>query len=76
METNRRGNILVRSRHPYRERYHYDFSPCKDWVQYSTLDAENFGVWVNPDAREILTFTGGEEIRVTCPTEEGAIIRS
>lgn len=71
METNARGNILVRSHHPYRERYHYDFGPCKGWVQYgTTLDAANFGVWVNLEAREILTFVAGEEILVRCPTVE------
>ncbi len=71
MEKNARGNILVRSHHPCRERYHYDFGPCENWIQYATtLDAVNFGVWVNPEAREILTFTAGEEILVKCPTEE------
>lgn len=71
METSARGNIITRTQHPHRERYHYDFRPCKDWVQYATtLDAANFGIWVNPETREILTFTAEEEILVSCPTEE------
>ncbi len=71
METNIRGNTIERSHHPYRERHYYDLGLCKDWIQYNTtLDADNFGVWVNPEKRQILTCMEGNEALVRCPTEE------
>ena len=74
METNKRGNIIERDFHSMRERYKYDFELCPaddGWIQYDTdQDAWYFGVWVNRERREIVTFAEGDETRVKCLSEE------
>jgi hypothetical protein len=71
-EVNKHGNTISRASHPKRRRYQYDFELCRasqGWVQFDTIqDASHFGVWVHPERREIITFAGGDEILVRCPT--------
>ena len=51
--------------HQYRDRYHYDFKAClprDGWQQYDTKqDAPYFGIWVNAERRQVLTFAEGDE---------------
>ena len=71
MSINERGNLVERSFHEARDRYHYDFDQCRGWTQYDTnQDAWYFGIWVNPETRQILTFAEGDETLVTCPTAD------
>ncbi len=55
-------------------RYIYDTTLCpakEGWKQYDTdQDAWYFGVWVNIEKREIVTYAEGDEIIVNCPTQE------
>ncbi len=55
-------------------RYDFDFNVCtaaKGWEQYDTdQDAAYFGVWINKEKRETLTYAEGDLIRVSCPTAE------
>lgn len=68
---NIRGNKLELNFHPGRVRYHYDFHACKNWDQFDTdQDASYFGIWVNMETRQILTFAEGDESIVTCATED------
>lgn len=61
---------IERSFHMNRDRYYYDFGQCKTWKQYDTdEDAWYFGVWVNPDTFQILTFAEGDETLTTCSDE-------
>jgi len=54
-----------------RDRYFYDFGQCQDWAQYDTSqDACYFGIWVNPDTRQVLTFAEGDETVETFDTPE------
>ena len=71
---NDRGNKVVHSFHLNRDRYHYDFGECsgEEWQQYDTdQDAWYFGVWVNIKERIVVTYTEGDEYRVTCKDGEG-----
>ena len=73
-EKNEWGNIVERPIARGEDRYAYDFEFCKSgdgWVQYDTSqDAWYFGIWVNPEKREIVTYAEGDESIVKCPTEE------
>jgi hypothetical protein len=73
MEINERGNRVERSFHLNRERYHYEFKACRPrdgWHQYDTSqDTWDFGVWVHPGKRQIVTFAEGDETVVTCPDD-------
>ena len=73
-EVNERGNTVLRSRRPNGSRYIYDFelcTPSDGWMQFDTdQDAWYFGVWVNPEKRETLTYAEGDVIRVQCPSVE------
>jgi hypothetical protein len=78
-EVNARGNVVLRDHDADRalrlrnagDRYAYDFGPCRAWIQFDTRqDAIYFGVWVNPDNRQIFTYCEGDRILVTCPTPE------
>ena len=67
------GNTIADSFHMNRERYYYDerLTPSKGWKQYDTdQDAWYFGVWVNVERREIVTYAEGDESLTTCPTLE------
>ena len=72
-EVNDRGNIIERS-FASLDRYHFDFNVCtpsKGWKQFDTKqDASYFGVWVNIEARKVLTYCEGDITRVDCPTIE------
>lgn len=55
------------------ERYVIDFSGLlqEGWQQYDThQDATYFGVWVNRETRETLTYCEGDWSLVTCDTPE------
>ncbi len=56
------------------DRYHYDINRCppnEGWEQYDTdQDAIYFGIWINRNRREIMTFAEGDESIVTCHTAE------
>ncbi len=72
-EVNERGNTIERTWRST-ERYEFDFELCiaqLGWEQYDTVqDAWYFGIWVNKEKREILTYAEGDITRVICPTEE------
>lgn len=70
--TNERGNILRHSFLMGRGRAYYDSKLCADgWKQWDTdQDAWYFGIWVNFETRQILTFAEGDETLVICPTQE------
>jgi hypothetical protein len=69
--TNQHGNTVACAFYMYRERYHYDEKLGAGWYQYDTdQDAPYFGVWVNAELREIVTWAEGDESRTTCPTVE------
>ena len=57
----------------HRERYHYDFEKCKrsdGWRQFDTSqDAWYFGIWVNPEKRQVMTFAEGDETLETAESE-------
>ena len=56
------------------ERYKFDFDLCtkaRGWLQYDTdQDAWYFGVWVNIDQMQTLTYAEGDITLVTCLTLE------
>ena len=54
------------------ERYTIDFADdLKTWRQFDTSqDAPYFGVWVDMEARETLTYAEGDWTLVVCPTAE------
>jgi hypothetical protein len=60
------------------ERYLFDFEVCtaaKGWIQYDTdQDAWYYGVWVNPEAREVVSYCEGDLSVTRCSTE--AIFRA
>lgn len=72
--TNDRGNQVIASFCPDRERYHYDFKTCTmadGWQQWDTVqDASYFGVWVHPILRSVVTFAEGDEFITSCATAE------
>lgn len=55
-------------------RYKFDFHVCrasKGWIQYDTdQDAWYFGVWVNPERLEIMTYAEGDVSLVICKDKE------
>ncbi|MBI9082705.1 MAG: hypothetical protein JEZ11_03850 [Desulfobacterales bacterium] len=69
-ETNSRGNIIERSFDGQTDRYAFDMGRCSranGWIQYDTQqDASYFGVWVNMETRQTVTFCEGDIIEVTC----------
>jgi hypothetical protein len=70
-EINSRGNIIERSFNGQTDRYHFDFDVCKSWKQFDTKqDASYFGVWVNIEKRQTLTYCEGDITLVICPTIE------
>ena len=72
-KTDAHGNQVEHSFFLERERYHYDLLRG-DWQQWDTdQDAPYFGVWVNPEALQIICFAEGDEYRTTCPTREAFI---
>lgn len=70
---NERGNSTEHAFHADRDRYDYDFKRCRShegWQQFNTRhDASSFGVWINPQLRQILTFAKGDEITINCATD-------
>jgi len=76
-EINKRGNHIDRGFRYNIDRYYFDFKAChssKGWEQYDTnQDASYFGIWINRDKRQILTYAEGDITLVTCPTVEGFI---
>ena len=71
---NARGNII----HDFwkdTERYIFDFDLCtvrRRWLQYDTSqDAWYFGMWVNMDLMQTLTYAEGDITLVTCPRPRG-----
>ena len=67
-EKNERGNSVERYFLPV-DRYYFDFGECEGWLQYDTdQDAHYFGIWVNKDKRQIITYAEGDVTTVTCPT--------
>lgn len=62
-----------RSFYCLRERYHYDFEKCRKsegFIQWDcSQDAHYFGIWVNPEKRQILTYAEGDETLETCESE-------
>lgn len=72
--TNSLGNLVERYFTSNGERYYYDFMEGffdAGWEQYDTdQDAWYFGVWINEDTRQILTYAEGDTTLVTCKSEE------
>lgn len=69
------GNTVIYMEHGLAEsRYLFDGDICKPsegWKQYDTdQDAWYFGVWVQTEARWILTYAEGDLSLVQCPTAE------
>jgi hypothetical protein len=68
--TNERGNKLVAGFLLHADRYQFDFTHCtpaKGWKQYNTSqDASYFGVWVNLELRETVTYCEGDLSVVRC----------
>jgi hypothetical protein len=64
---------IERAFYSHRERYHYDFEKCKrsdGWIQFDTKeDAHYFGIWVNPEKMQVLTWAEGDEILETAESE-------
>ena len=71
--TNARGN-QVREIFVAGDRYRFDFKYCtpdQGWEQWETeQDASYFGVWVNRETRQTLTFAEGDLQLVDCETPE------
>tara|TARA_Y100000593_G_C4311522_1_gene338617 strand:+ start:1852 stop:2232 length:381 start_codon:yes stop_codon:yes gene_type:complete len=54
-----------------RDRYHYDFGPCRGWAQLDTsADAWYFGHWACPRKKQLISFAEGDETITTCDTIE------
>jgi len=69
METNKNGCTIERSFNCYRERYYYD-NKLQGFDQYDTSqDAPYFGVWVNSELLQIVTFAEGDTTKVTAPNK-------
>lgn len=68
-ELNERGNHIERVRRDA-DCYLFDCQLCKaeeGWEQFDTnQDAWYFGIWVNPQRREIVTYAAGDVTRVIC----------
>jgi hypothetical protein len=70
MSKNKHGNLIATDFHEDRDRYFYDFGICQSWTQYDTdQDAWYFGIWVNQEKLQILTFAEGDETLTTCLNE-------
>ena len=70
--TNERNNT-VQSTFRSTERYEWDQPEFfkQGWEQYDTSqDAWYFGVWVNKQTKQILTYAEGDIILISCPTIE------
>jgi hypothetical protein len=71
--SNARGNSTQHTFYADRDRYDYDFKRCRlheGWQQFNThQDASSFGVWINPQLRQIVTFAKGNEITIYCATD-------
>lgn len=70
---NRKGkdmSKIVRGFEAQTERYAFDFDRCtyaNGWAQVDTYqDASYFGIWTNPDLREIVTYCEGDVTREIC----------
>lgn len=74
VERNANGNIVERRSVLHESRYVYDFRLCtpeKGWQQFDTdQDASYFGVWVNIEQRQVLTYAEGDQSLVTCESDE------
>ncbi len=68
------GNLIDRAFYCERERYHYDFEACTiadGWEQWDTEnDASYFGVWIHRADRLVVQFIEGDEVTVSCATDE------
>ena len=73
-EPNARGCFVFRSFLHEATRYLFDFDVCPSthgWQQYDTdNDAWNYGTWVNPELRLLVSFAEGDVTIVSGPTEE------
>lgn len=74
VERNANGNVVTRRSVLHESRYVYDFRLCtkeKGWQQFDTdQDASYFGVWVNIEQRQVLTYAEGDETLVACESDE------
>ena len=72
-ETNARGNMIKRS-FLRLDRLQIDWAEDRvpnGWKQFDTdQDASYFGVWVNPETFQTLTYAEGDLTLVTCPDKE------
>lgn len=72
-EINDNGNTILRDFNPI-DRYYFDFNVCtakKGWSQYDTYqDAHYFGVWVNKEKLQIITYAEGDIITTICNNKE------
>jgi hypothetical protein len=58
--------------HCERTRYHYDLKLTADkgWKQYDTnQDFAYFGIWVNDETLQVMTFAEGDETLQTCEND-------
>lgn len=63
--------IVSEKGYTFRERYHYDYGPCRGWAQLDTnQDAPYYGTWACPTKREFLCFAEGDETHVKLDTDE------
>lgn len=72
-EMNDNGNAVYREFFYSRDPMHYSMrlSIEEGWEQLLSARIDGYRcVWFNPNTREILTFCGGDEIRIECPTVE------
>ena len=73
-EINQHGNTVLRSFHLHQDRHYYDTIRCskeEGWHKYPTdQDAWYFGVWFNPELKQIMTYAEGDEILSVC-TDDG-----
>jgi len=71
IETKANRCTIERSFFNFRERYYYDEKLPAGWEQHDTWqDAPYFGVWVNKELRQILTFAEGDETLVSAPDDD------
>lgn len=70
---NERGNTIHDRFHPDIDRYLFDFKICTrelGWLQFDTdQDAWYFGIWVNPEKRQVVNYAEGDISIINCPTE-------
>jgi len=68
---NRQGNWMVYSFHGMRETGYYYGRLKTGWVTYNTWqDADYFGIWINHDTWQTLTFAEGDEFLVSCASQQ------